>query len=95
MASPDTVGPTDSAIVVCNATDIDGDVLVYDWATDDRLRIKGSVSGIRLSGTAANSVVVYHGPITNPVSDSAFVLCSARDPSGAITSVFAYIVVHD
>jgi len=39
---PDVIGISDSAIVVCNAMDPDGDTLVYDWYTDGRLKIKGN-----------------------------------------------------
>jgi hypothetical protein len=31
---PQTIGPGDSAIVTCYATDSDGDTLLYDWFSD-------------------------------------------------------------
>jgi hypothetical protein len=37
---PDIIGPTDSAIVICNAIDPDGDTLVYDWITDGKSKDK-------------------------------------------------------
>lgn len=77
---PSTIGPADSLIVTCIATDSDGDTLVYDWFTDSRLRIKGALAGAHtLYNTLGNSQVFYHGGL---VSDSAWVQCHARDRRG-------------
>jgi hypothetical protein len=41
-AFPSTIHRADSALVIVDATDADGDTLVYDWTTDARLRISGA-----------------------------------------------------
>ena len=57
---PDVIGPSDSAIVICNAFDPDADTLVYDWITDGRLKIKGGQGDEHfLYNTYENSRMVY------------------------------------
>src|SRR6185436_17374677 len=59
-ASPDTLGMLDSATVTCLASDPDGDTLVYDWVTDDRVGIRGARPGDPfLYNTIADSIVMY------------------------------------
>lgn len=81
---PDTIGLSDSAIVVCNAMDPDGDTLVYDWITDGRLKIKdGQVDGHVLYNTFENSRIVYAKNVNNrPPIDTVWVQCFARDRKG-------------
>jgi hypothetical protein len=78
---PNTISSTDSAIVVCNATDPDANALVYDWITDARLKLKGApFDGQRIYNSSNNYQVVYPG-VTSP-SDSAWVQCVVRDGIG-------------
>ncbi len=82
-AYPDTVGPSDSTVVVCTAHDVDGDRLVYDWQTDARLNIQGTpVWNKYLNNTRSNSHVFYNANLTNPINDSAWVYCEVRDSLG-------------
>lgn len=81
IAFPHAISPTDSTIVICNASDPDGDTLVYDWITDARLRIKGlRDSEHSLYNSSSNSQVFYQSSTTT--SDTAWVQCFARDGRG-------------
>src|SRR5262245_64355438 len=42
VAFPTSIAPGDSAVVVCHATDPDGDPLEFDWTSDCRLIKQGS-----------------------------------------------------
>lgn len=90
---PDIIGMQDSAVVICNAYDPDGDTLVYDWITDGRLIIKGAPYFEQhiLYNTYENSRIFYPNQTTHPY-DSAWVQCFARDRKGggdAMLIVFA------
>ena len=79
---PDIIGPSDSAIVICNATDPDGDTLVYDWYTDTRLKIKGaSRDEPWLFHTYENSRIFYPKNVNIPI-DTPWVECTVRDVKG-------------
>lgn len=81
MAYPTAIGPGDSTIVICDATDPDADTLVYDWVTDSRLIIKGKdPADHELFNSPLNLHVFYHGPVTP--FDSAWVECTVRDRKG-------------
>ncbi|MCF8354463.1 MAG: hypothetical protein K9H48_08420 [Melioribacteraceae bacterium] len=80
---PDTIGPSDSAIVICNATDPDGDTLVYDWITDGKSRIKGTdYPDWSLYNTYENWRVVYPKNLNNVPIDTCWVQVFARDRKG-------------
>jgi hypothetical protein len=80
---PESIGPLDSSLIVCTATDVDGDTLVYDWNTDGRLRIKGAPSwSTRLNNQLSDSVTVFNANLSNPINDSAWVNCAVRDRRG-------------
>jgi hypothetical protein len=82
-AHPDSIGPPDSTTVLINASDPDGDALIYDWVTDARLKIKGTPANqYWLYSTAANSHVFYPGPASIHPLDTAWVQCFARDRRG-------------
>jgi len=94
---PATIGPGDSAIVVCVATDADGDTLVYDWFTDCRLRLKGSYDFVYYFDTHSNSMVVYAGTCSTSGSsaDTGWVSCDVRDRrGGGAPAGTVRIVVH-
>lgn len=90
---PHDIGRSDSAIVVCNANDPDGDVLRYDWFTDGRLDLGGTNGGSRLFNTEGNALVVYHGG-GSAVLDTAWVQCIARDPKGGAASQTVTLFIH-
>jgi hypothetical protein len=80
---PDVIGPSDSAIVICNAMDPDGDTLVYDWITDGRVRIKGANDyDHSLYHTPENSRIVYPKNLNNIPIDTLWIQCFARDIKG-------------
>lgn len=81
-AFPADIGMSDSALITCEATDPDGDTLVYDWITDGRLSIQGaSPGGSSLYNTSGHTRVVYPARITAPV-ETVWVQCFARDRRG-------------
>jgi len=81
---PDVIGPTDSAIVICNAMDPDADTLVYDWITDGKSRIKGVEvpPDFELYNTYENSRVVYPKNLNSIPIDTLWVQCFARGRKG-------------
>ena len=82
-AFPDTIGPSDSVVVVCSATDPDGDSLVYDWQTDARLNIQGTPTWNKyLNHQPSPRHTFYNANLPNPINDSAWVYCETRDPKG-------------
>ena len=90
---PAAIGLSDSAIVVCNAMDPDADTLVYDWITDDRVRLQGARPGDPfLYSSYLNSVVVYPQAVTPP--DTVWVEGHARDRRGGMDSRIVRITVH-
>ncbi len=92
---PEVIGTLDSAIVICNAMDPDGDTLVYDWITDGRLKIKeGQGDGHFLYNTYENSRMVYHENINNrPPIDTVWVQVFARDRKGNSDAEIVLFVV--
>ena len=80
-AWPTAIAAGDSTLVTCIATDEDGDSLVYDWASDCRLAIKGNApDDYWLFGSPSNSHIFYRGCTTS--LDSAWVECTVRDRRG-------------
>jgi hypothetical protein len=84
VAFPTTIRPGDSAVVVCGATDPDGDTLVYDWSSDCRMVRKGA--GQYDDGTSYDrrdrSLVVYAGACNRAPEDTGWVRCEVRDHRG-------------
>jgi hypothetical protein len=91
---PPTISPGESTIVVVNAMDPDADTLVYDWITDDRLIIKGSSGYSSLFNTYDNSHVFYHGNLSRPYPDTAWVQCFARDRRGKSDNRTVHVVLQ-
>ena len=90
---PQTIGPGDSVIVVCTASDPDGDSLVYDWITDTRLRVKGSPFGAYLFSSNSNAQVFYYGTPPMP-TDTAWIKCFARDLRGGSDGRMLFLPMH-
>ena len=82
VAFPTTIGPGDSAIVVCGATDSDGDTLVYDWSSDCRMLKKGDTWGDFTIFGRGRSMVVYAGACNRAPVDTGWVTCDVRDQRG-------------
>lgn len=89
---PDVIGPSDSAIVICEAIDPDGDTLVYDWITDARVRIKGS-QYFWLYHTSENTRIFYPTNINNVPVDTLWVQCIVRDVKGGATDGLVLFMV--
>jgi hypothetical protein len=93
-ALPDTIGPSDSTIVVCSARDPDGDPLVFDWQTDARLNIQGTPTWNKyLNEQPSPRHTFYNANIPNPINDSAWVYCSARDLRGGGFGRHVFIIL--
>ena len=80
---PATIGLGDSAIVTCEATDADGDTVVYDWSSDCRMLKKGDNFGyLTLYNRLDHSLVVYATPCNRAPLDTGWVSCEVRDGRG-------------
>ena len=91
---PDIMVPLDLAIVICNAMDPDGDILVYDWHTDSRLKIKGaSRNEPWLFHTYENSSIFYSKNVIIPVN-TPWVECNVRDVKGGSDVQIIHIIVQ-
>jgi hypothetical protein len=86
VAFPTTIAMGDSSIVVCIATDPDGDTLVYDWSSDCRMVKKGAIlpGDLTLFNQRAPSLVVYPGACNRTPLDSGWVRCEVRDLRGVL-----------
>lgn len=82
VAFPTTIGPGDSAIVVCSATDADGDTVVFDWDSDCRLVKMGRPGGGPLYNSHSGALVVYAGACARAPADTGWVRCFVRDGRG-------------
>ncbi len=95
LALPDTIGPSDSTVVHCLATDPDGDALVFDWQTDARLDIQGTPTWNKyLNEQPSSSHTFYNADLSNPINDSAWVYCSVRDPWGGGASRHVFVILR-
>jgi hypothetical protein len=95
---PEVISPLDSAIIICNAMDPDGDTLVYDWITDGRVKIKGANDFDHfLYHTYENSRVVYPKNLNNrPPIDTLWVQCFVRDVKGGeVGELITFILKQD
>jgi hypothetical protein len=82
VAFPTTISPGDSAVVVCQATDADGDTVLFDWSSDCRLIREGDSNSSFTSYSRGGSLVVYPGPCVRAPLDTGRVSCSVRDGKG-------------
>ncbi len=90
---PSSIGPSDSAIVVCAATDPDGDTLVYDWISDGRLRLKDAPRGGYIFSSPRNSQIFYYDTPRAPI-DTAFIRCYTRDLRGGQDGRLVLLILH-
>jgi len=80
FAFPASIPPGDSAVVVCHATDPDGDPVLFDWTSDCRLIKQGDHGGTVYS--RGNTLVVYAGACASAPVDTGWVSCEVRDGRG-------------
>ena len=81
IAFPTTISPGDSAVVVCHATDPDGDPVVFDWTSDCNL-IKRDYPNSFTLYNQGNTLVVYPGTCVKAPLDTGWVSCQVRDGRG-------------
>ena len=81
-AFPTTIGLGDSAVVICAATDVDGDTLMFDWTSDCRLVKKGQQPDAYWLTTWEGTLVVHAGACATSPLDTGWVSCSVRDRRG-------------
>jgi len=81
IAFPTNITLGDSAVVVCHATDPDGDSVVFDWSSDCRLIMQGG-SGQATANNRGNTLVVYAGACAAAPLDTGWVSCEVRDGKG-------------
>ena len=94
-AFPDTIGPQDSTIVLCTASDADADSLVYDWLTDARLIIQGAHPGNSyLNNQPSPRRTFYNANLSDPISDSAWIYCDVRDLRGGAGDRHVFIILR-
>ena len=86
VAFPTTLGPGDSTMITINATDPNGDPLVYDWSAHNGLIIKDWPQYNTVYNTHSPSMVFYRSTTWPYPTDTAFVWCSARDGRGGSDS---------
>jgi hypothetical protein len=89
---PEAIGPSDSAVVVCTATDPDGDSLLYDWIADRRLRIKDAPDGAFLFNSRSPSQIFYYND-SAPI-DTAWIKCFTRDRRSGSDGRMVFLKLH-
>jgi hypothetical protein len=92
---PEIVGPSDSLILFCSATDPDGDSLVYDWYSNGIVRIKGACPTCPDLYNTSESFRVFHSPDSVYISaaqDTFRLQCAARDRKGGMDVATVYLV---
>ena len=91
---PTNIDILDSVSVTCNATDIDGDSLVYDWEADPRLRIRGNDPGDPTKSNTPNNSEVFYPNYQPTALDTVSVVCAVRDLRGGAAMKTIAFTVH-
>jgi hypothetical protein len=91
---PNILRLSDTAIVICEAIDPDGDTLGYDWITDGRIRIKG-YNHSWLYHTYENTRVFYPTQNVNLPQDTLWVQCFARDVKGGSEAGLCFLLSNN
>lgn len=84
---PTTIGMGDSAVIICVATDADGDTVVFDWYSYGLVDLKGKKpwGGNELYNKGGTMVVYPNSGARAPL-DTTWVACEARDGRGGFAS---------
>ena len=92
IAFPTSVSPGDSVIIVCHATDPDGDTLSFDWVSDCRLTDRYGHIEVYNTGSA---MVFHAGSCARAPVDTGSVECEVRDgKGGGARAGVVHIVIH-
>ncbi len=87
VAFPTVLAPGDSTLITINATDPDGDPLVYDWDAVNGLVMTGPYGEVSYQYFTQSPSMVFHRSPTWPGGyDTAYVWCSVRDRTGGSDS---------
>lgn len=99
---PQVVAPSDSLIVICNAVDLDGDTLVYDWysLSGPRVRIKGAPPGYFVLYNTPENSRIFYAPDSQYVvapQDTFGLECAVRDLRGGtdVSGLLRFIVTRN
>jgi hypothetical protein len=92
IAFPASISPGDSAVVVCHATDPDGDALDFDWTSDCRLIKQGAPRDFTWY-SRSSTLIVYAGACADAPIDTGWVRCHVRDRKGGGTDAGVVRVV--
>ena len=94
---PNEVQFSDSFIVFCDAHDIDGDSLFYDWSCTSGASIKGASKSIpfQLSNTKENNRIFYAPDSLTVQQDSIRVFCDVRDGKGGAKTDWVFIKLRN
>ena len=99
---PQVVGPSDSLIVICDATDPDNDTLVYDWfsLSGSIVKIKGAHDGDMARYNTYQNSQIFYAPESRFVKaprDTFGLQCGVRDRKGEgdVSNILLFIVIKD
>jgi len=92
--TPSVLSVGDSALITCDASDPDGDALVYDWYADGRFRLKDAPDGVFRFSCHTDSQLVYFVRAIAPL-DTARIFCYARDTRGGEAGVLIRFLLKD
>src|ERR1051325_4277255 len=99
--APSVVPVGDSALMICNASDPDGDAIVFDWYADGvdwyadgRILQKDAPDGVTRYSSPSDSQVVYYVRAVARL-DTARIFCYARDRRGGEAGVLIEFLLRD
>lgn len=75
-----SLAPGESTVVVCRATDPDGDLVVFDWSAYNVLTIRGALAGSVYN--RGDTIVVHALSGSGAPVDTGWVACFVRDGRG-------------
>jgi hypothetical protein len=85
VAFPTTLGVGDSTMITINATDPNGDPLVYGWDAYNGLVARNvGFDSTHIFPSRSASIVLYRSPSWPSTIDTAFVWCTVSDQKGGI-----------
>ena len=92
--NPSVLSLGDSALMICNASDPDGDALVFDWYANGRFILKDAPDTVSRFSVPTDSQIIYYVYATAPL-DTARIFCYARDRRGGEAGVLIRFLLRD